>query len=169
MGFDPLSLAALGIAAASTGVSVGGAIGQNRNVKQAQEAQAAAARVQQQQLTNQAQVETVKRQSEAHLLESRLRVLAGESGLSFGGSLNDLSRQVEYDRSFNDEIAKRNLDMNLMALATGTAAQQTQLESQKQSPIFAGILGGLQGLSAGLSIASGINSLGNLSTTKGPK
>ena len=75
-----------------------------------------------------------------------MRVLAGESGVAVGGSIGDLSRQIDTDRAFNDQIAKLNLGNNLLALSTGTQAQQTQLESQRQNPLVNGLLGGLSGL-----------------------
>ncbi len=164
MGLETAAILALGIAGAGAGVV--GQVAQNKNAKAQGRALRQAQGVQQQQLVNQEQLERRKRESEASLLQSRLRVASGEMGVALGGSLMDLSRQADINLALNDEIGRINLGNSLNALSTNVQAQQIQIDSQRQSPIFAGLMGSVSGAQAGLAIGGAINSWDKLSNTK---
>jgi hypothetical protein len=159
MGLETAAVIALGLT--SAGIGAAGQIAQNKNAKAQGKALRQAQGVQQQQLVNREQLERKKREAETSLFESKLRVLAGESGIAIGGSINDLSRQNEFKRAMGDEVGRINLGNSLNALSTGVQAQQIQIDSQRQSPIFAGLLGGITGAQAGLAIGGAIKEWNN--------
>ncbi len=121
---------------------------ERRRVSAEQEAQLVRAR----QVQAQAALEEQKNFNEAHLIRSRIRVAAGESGIGLGGTYEALMRQADYDAYINSEIIKQNLSMSLTNIRRPLLQRET-------SPLFAGLSGGLGGLQSGLSMGTSITGI----------
>lgn len=154
MGMGPIAGAGLALGAAGSAAS---ASAQNSIARAQQAALHRAVGVQQQQVVDAAELERRKRLNEAAMIAGRLRVAAGDAGTGFGGSYQALQRQADYDLALNDAIAARNLRANLVAIRTGGQAQALQIAAQRTNPLLQGLLGGLSGFNAGLSIADGLD------------
>lgn len=118
---------------------------ERRRVSAEQQAQL----VQGRQVQQQADLEQKKSFNQAHLIRSRIRVAAGESGIGLGGTYLALMRQADYEEFINAEIIQQNL-------ATRLTQIQRPLLQERTSELWAGLAGGLGGLQAGLSIGSSI-------------
>lgn len=147
----------IGIGAAQGLMGIYGAYSQNRRIQNVMNADAANAQVQYGQINAAATLEQQKRSNDVHQARSRLRVLAGDSGLDFGGSFAELDRQASIDQQINDSITKENAYQNKQRVASGLSATLTQLASSSINPLTQGVQGGLSGFSTGLSIQSGLD------------
>ena len=148
-----LSIAALA-GGAGAFASAQQAKAENKASKRAAEAQNVAISVEQQQLRDQEALEKMQIQNKAHLIHSRIRVAAGESGLALGGTYQALQRQVDYDEQINQNIIAQNA-MNRLNYAASKALPTTET-----NPLIAGLIGGLQGAQSGLSLGTSIGKLG---------
>jgi hypothetical protein len=142
---DPITLAILGaiMMASMAGMS---AYTANAAAKRNEEQQAAALAMQQQQAAQQADVEAEKVKQQAHQIESRIRVAAGESGIGLGGTYQALTRQANMDESYNLGLIEQNRINAQMNIAS-----QFQ-EQPRSNPLLAGIMGGIQGANMGLNL-----------------
>lgn len=156
---DPISLTALAIGSAALGATTSamGAASQNKAIKKSMESQTQAAKIQQQQVADQAAIEREKNFRAMQQIQGRIRVSAGEAGATTGGSFNALSQQAFNDQSLNNAILMRNMTNQQAAIAAGLQANLASLSSQHQSPILSGLTGGLSGFSTGLSIGNAAN------------
>lgn len=128
----------------------------NANALASYEAQQKAAKVKAQQLSNQAAVERDKVSSQAHQIESNLRVAAGESGIGQGGTYNALARQTAIDSQREKNIINQNLEMGVEY--TASQIEPLQLVSASQyDVVFPALTGGFKGFSTGLSIGNQLN------------
>ena len=143
-----LPIAGLAIGAAGSAVA---ASSQNRAIRGSQAAQGRAFVTNASQVNEQAALEQRKRQQEARVLQSRIRVLAGESG-STGGSFAALNRQAAFDAELNQLILERNRQNQIASLASGAAANIASLQNSTTNTVLAGITGGLGGAQTGLAI-----------------
>ena len=151
-------MAGLGIAstAGMAGLSVLQASEKNKALKKAQSAAADAAGVQEQQVSDQAALERYKAINRGNLIQSRLRVAAGEAGIGLGGTYAALARQADYDAAMNDLVVGVNRRNTLASIRSGGKANIISLASQRDNPALAGITGGIQGFGLGLGLANGI-------------
>lgn len=130
---------------------------QNKATKRAAASQAESARIQTQQLRDSAAVERDKRIQEQRRISARLRVAAGESGLSLGsGTPLALQNQTQTDLNTNLGLLDQNLDSQILAVQSGAQANIHALEAQTINPLLATFTGGLSGASTGLSIGTAI-------------
>lgn len=170
-----IGLTAGTISALGTGVATAGGLAglqamqaaeKNASIKRAQEAQAKAVALQSQQITEQQAVQRNQMTNRANMIQSRLRVAAGESGLGLGGTYQALSRQADYDAAMNQKISAINAKNNIANVRSGGAANIAGLQGQMDNPALAGIMGGVQGFGLGLGLANSIGGIANsLSTT----
>ena len=119
------------------------------------DAQTRAARTQATQIYRSAQLEKEKTLARHHLIESRIRVAAGESGIGLGGTYEALERQADYDASRNVDIIMENAAMGARA-----AMSQVPVKAPSINPLVAGFMGALQGGMSGLSIVSSVSGMG---------
>jgi|GEM_PF-3703287 len=157
----PELVALAGAAAATqTGLTLFTANEQNKAIQDAQNANAQAAAVRNQQLVNQSALEKAKQQRQAAQIEARIRVAAGQAGTSSSsGTFAALLQQADTDSALNLDILDTNLQTQLAASNAGQQADATRLQSSAQNPLLAGISGALSGTSTGLSLAGGIQQL----------
>lgn len=148
----PVATTGLGIAS-----SAAAAAGTNRSIRASMRSQSVAAQAQQRQLVAQTADEQRKNVSQVQALIGRIRAGGGEAGIGTGGTMAALERQAIFDAALNDEILNQNLANNLASVRSGYQANAAQTASQARNPIFDGFLGGVQGLTAGLQIADGID------------
>jgi hypothetical protein len=148
---DPLTLG-LGLGIVSAGASFYGsaqqAKAQEEYTKQSYAAQLKAITANQVQIREQESVEKYKIQNQAHLIASRIRASAGESGIGFGGSYQALLRQTDYDEMMNIEIIRRNAAAKLQGLVV------EPVRTQPFSPLLDAFSGGVSGFSTGLQIGN---------------
>lgn len=153
----------IGLAIASAALSAGAgtftAVSQNQAVKRQQSAVRRAAKVQQTQMAAAAELEREKRFQEARQVQARIRVASGESGLGIGGTTAALIRQADIDRAANEEIARKNLAMNLENVQSQAQATIAGLGGNLVNPIIQGVRGGIGGFDTGLRIGGSIRSL----------
>lgn len=163
-----IGLTAGTISALGTGVATAGGLAalqatqaaeKNASLKRAQEAQAKAVALQSQQITEQQAVQRNQMTNRANLLQSRLRVAAGESGLGLGGTYQALARQTDYDAAMNQRISAINAKNAILNVRSGGRANIAQLQGQMDNPALAGIMGGVQGFGLGLGLANGIGGI----------
>lgn len=128
----------------------------NKNAQARADAQRKSAEVRSQQLADQAQVERQKVSRQAHRIESRLRVAAGESGMGQGDSFNAMMRQVGFDESTEIGIINQNLKSGLDYVASSIEPVQKTIAPQTDV-MFSGLTGGMQGFSTGLNIYGQMN------------
>lgn len=161
---DPVSATLLAIGTAGGAASSAAAASQqNRNIERSMQSQVNAANTQQQQLVDQSALERIKNIRQAQQIQGRIRVSAGERGIAYSsGSIGALQRQGDYDASLNDAIIGRNLSNQIARVRSGAQANLTALASSQQSPILAGLMGGVQGLQTGLSIGAAVDNIGQL-------
>ena len=144
----------LGVAGAGMGAFASATQASDFNKAERQRVQAAqqVQRVQTKQVQRQAAVEQTKSMNRAHLIRSRIRVAAGESGIGLGGTYEALVRQTDIDQAFNEDIIQQNLFAKLGMI-------RQPLIQREVSPLMAGLSGGLGGLGSGLSIGTSIASI----------
>ena len=133
---------------------------QNEAMADAAEAQGWAAKeaaeLEMGQAAEQNAIERQKRVSQARLLQSRLRVAAGEAGIGMGGTYQAINRQIGVDTALNQNIATRRMLQNYKGSQAVFSSRIAGMDSFRPSPIVEGFLGGMQGLSTGLSIGTSI-------------
>lgn len=171
----------LGIASAAAGAAASRS--QNKAIQATQRANqqgAAAAQrsaidatnLQRNQLAKQTSLERSKAAAEYARMRGRLRVVQSDSG--FGGTADDIERQLDFDAALNDRILVDNFGSNLRRIDQGLAAETTRidsqlnnvvasLQSQRQSPFLTAFSGGVSGLGTGLAIGGGLKDIGAIS------
>lgn len=122
--------------------------------KDVRNAQTAAARTQAKQVYRQADLEKQKTLQRHHLIESRIRVAAGESGMGLGGTYLALERQDDIDAGRDIAIIMENAQMGARGAMSQIGAKPPTI-----NPLISGMLGFVQGAQSGLSI---VNSGANL-------
>lgn len=127
---------------------------QNRAIRRSQESAQRAASVQTRQVTQQNQVEKLRRLREAGQLRGRLRVAAGGSGFTTSGSFARIEQQIDTDLNLNLGILENNLSNNINAIQSGLDVQTAGLQSGVSNPLVSAFTGLLGGASTGLSIVS---------------
>lgn len=153
---DPVTAAVVigGLTAATSAVQ---ASQQNDAAKDAEKAQRRAAATQTKQLEDAATVEREKRIQEQRRISARLRVAAGESGLSLGsGTSLALQNQTESDLDRNLGLIDQNLENQSLRVQSGAEANIASLQSSLQNPLLSGFSGGLGGASTGLQIGGAL-------------
>ena len=153
---DPVTWTVLAIGIAGAATSAAGAMAQNRAIEKSMDAQAKGAGTQQQQLADQAALEKMKTMRTMQQLQGRVRVAAGESGATTGGSFAALENQARFDAGLNNAIIGRNLVNQQALVRSGFQANMAQLQSQQQNPLLSAFSGGMQGLQAGLAIGNAL-------------
>ncbi len=162
----PLIIGGIG-AAGGAGLSLMQAGRQNSAMSRAMDAQARSAGIQQKQIANQSFVQQQETMRQARQLEGRIRVAAGEAGATFGGSFAAMSNQSAFDAARNQQIIRSNATMQQQAVRTGAEANIASLAAQYKDPIISGLMGGMQGLSAGLAIGGVVSQIGQLMNAGG--
>ncbi|MFA4972304.1 MAG: hypothetical protein WC683_06800 [bacterium] len=149
---EPISWAILAaiMMASMAGTS---AVMANQAAKRNEEAQQAALALQQKQAADQASVEAEKVEQQAHQMESRIRVAAGESGIGLGGTFEALTRQTRMDESWNLNIINQNMRNAQLGIASQFQPQP------RTNPLLAGIMGGLQGANMGMNLSSNLSGI----------
>lgn len=155
------ALIAGGTSLITAGTSAYAAREQNKALEKAMDSEAAAAGVAQQQLAMQTGQQQEARIREANQLAARIRVARGEAGVGTGGSTAAVLRQVDTDAARDLDTLDTNYLFGVKRVRSGAAAQLDQLEAQTTNPLVAAFLGGLQGGTAGLQIAGGLEQLRN--------
>jgi hypothetical protein len=156
--FDPVSLA-LGAGMSLFGaVTSASAADSNNNALAEQGANATtAAGLNAEQLVAQRKLDRLKKNNERGQIVGRIRVAAAENGVGSGGSTAALERQALINESIDNQTADLNLKNQLRGLSIGLQSNLISLNSQMQSPLLAGIGGGLTGFTTGLQIGNTIN------------
>jgi hypothetical protein len=129
---------ALPLAIANAGISAFGAQQQNQ-------ANRRSARIRGAQLTEAADLDKRRRGNEAQQIRSRLRLIAAENGVGFGGSFADLERQADIDEQLNLAAIDRNLYFERRNI-------NSQVEASFRNPLLSAFTGALGGYSTGLQI-----------------
>lgn len=164
MGADPVTLT---IAAISAAASTAGAVSGNSAIRRSERAAVDAARIERTQIKAQRDLEREKRALELDRVRSRQRVLAANAGQSIDGSFGLLMDQSVLDAGINQRISDANYAAQGARVQSQLAAQFASLERGRQSPILAGVQGGLQGLVIGNSISSLFGSGGSAALADG--
>lgn len=134
-----------------------GAVSQNERISQVMNTNADAAEAEYAQIDNAATLEMKKRHIDVHRARSRLRVLAGDSGLDFGGSFAVLDRAAGIDEQINNAIIQENAQATKRRIASGLAADFARAQAGAMNPLSTALQGGLSGFSTGLQIGNGID------------
>lgn len=149
--------AGLGIAQGLMGVY--GAYSQNRRIQEIMDLNAQAAGVEYNQIDTAAALEIQKRHLDVHRARSRLRVLAADSGLDFGGSYAELDQQAAQNESINNAITQENAYVAKQKIASGLQAGFLVDQSKALNPFTTGLTGALSGIGTGLQIGGAIDKL----------
>ncbi len=163
MGAEAITLSIAAISAAS---ATAGAVSANSGIRRAERAAVQANQIERNQLKAQRDLEREKRALELDRVRSRQRVLAANAGQSIDGSFGLLMDQAVLDYGINQRIADANYAARGARSQSELAAQFANLERGRQSPLFAGIQGGIQGYLAGNAI-SGLVSGGGAAAAGG--
>lgn len=151
---------ALLIMAGTTALGAGTSFMQARSANEAAEARVEAeqraAEIQAKQLETQAAFDKEEVTRKAHLIESSIRVAAGESGIGEGGTFNALITELSLNVNRNLGIIDVNELMNIQRVKSGVSPK-----APSASPFLAGFAGGLGGLSAGLSLTTNAMTIGD--------
>ncbi len=154
MGLETLAIIGLAVGAASGAAgSFMQASQANKSARAQADAQRRAIRLQQKQVQQQAAQEREKIVQRAQLIESRIRVAAGESGIGLGGTYEALQRQSDIDAYKNADIVTRNAVMAMERASSEYNPPQTQ------NPLLAMIFGGMSGAASGLRIAGDVGGM----------
>lgn len=154
---DPITIA-VAVGGLLAGTSAVQASQQNKAIKKAEGAQRRSAAVQTKQLEDAASLEREKRIMEQRRINSRLRVAAGESGLSLGtGTSMALQNQTMADLDRNLGLIDQNLRNQTLRVQSGADANIASLQSSRQNMLLSGISGGLDGALTGLQIGGAID------------
>ncbi len=150
-GIDPLTFAIFGPQAAAVERQ-----NRQRSERFAQQARIINKQTRQQMAIAQqkAQVEQSKAINKANLIQSRLRVAAGESGIGYGGTFDALTRQVDFDTDINLRISNQNLSNRIRSLRLGTAASLISARPLSQSVELAALSSGVEAFQTGLSLGA---------------
>ena len=147
------SLLAAALGAVSTYATVDAANKQNKATSDAMQIAAKNATQQQKAVVAQAQLEKEKRLREAQTIRGKLRVATAESGIGFGGTVDALNRQLDYDVSKSLGVLEQNKQNQLQSIRSGGQADLASLAGTFRSPALEGLVGGLRTIQTGLSIA----------------
>lgn len=147
----------VGGAAVGTGLGIIGANDNNRAVKRQMNAQrdAAGQELELQGRVTEAQKERIRRDNAR--IQGLIAVSAAERGVGSGGTTEAQRLSADSDAGFN----RTTIDTNRYAAGQRTLAQlrsaTESLKSQMVNPFLAGLQGGMQGLSTGISIENAMN------------
>lgn len=158
----PVALAISSAAAVGTAAtSVAGAISQRRQAQQAKANAARSAGIQAAQVRSAADLEREKAFRDLQRLRASVRVAGANAGVSTDGSFGDLLQQSQTDAALNEIITRQNEQNNLLRIASGFEATQSELNARSQNAILAGFNGLLNGAQTGLSLYSANNAVLN--------
>ncbi len=148
-------------AVASASAAAASAYSQNQAVKRSITSARRAAAVQTNQVNRQALVEAKKKMAEAERTRGRVRVAAAAAGTVVdGSSYETVLNQVELNSAVEQSIIEQNRRDAVARITSGGNAQLADLQSRMQNVGISAFNGGLAGLTAGLQINSGLQSLG---------
>jgi len=147
---------AAGAAVAGAAVAGASAIAQNQANQRTAKAQRNAYEVQDAQLKARARQERLKAQRTADVLRGRLRAGTAESGAVIDPT-SSLFTQLSQDEIQNLNIIDENVLNQRNAARAGSQINLADIESRYQNPLFAGLQGGVAGLSTGLAIGGYAN------------
>jgi hypothetical protein len=150
---------AIGTAAAGTATSAVQAAQRNQAIEASRKSQKRAARIQSEQVENQAEQRREQLADKTAQIQGRIRVAKAESGVGMGGTTAALQRETALQRGENLATIDENLRRQQQAIQSGAAANLAQLGAEQQSPALSGFQGGLGGLQTGLAIGGGLNQL----------
>jgi hypothetical protein len=169
MAFGILPVLAIGSAAFSAATSFAMAQAQNRAIAAAQRAQVDAAVAQQRMLAEQAGLEQLRNERQAAQILGRIRAQSADAGISLNsGSVRALESQAVSDLALNNTVVEQNFASQVDYVRSGGQANLAALSAQTQSPLLAGIGGGIGGFQTGLSIGGAVQEFGRLSATPRP-
>jgi hypothetical protein len=134
-----------------------GAYTQNQRIQGVMDANAASAATEFAQIDSAASLETQKRHLDVHRARSRLKVLAADSGLDFGGGFAELDQQAAASEQINDAITQENAYMTKQRIASQLRASFLGDQSKGLNPVFTGLSGALSGIGTGLQIGGGLD------------
>ena len=166
MGVETIAIGlALGGSALGTFSSVEQARKQNAAAKKSEKAANNAAAVQAKQLTEQEAQQRAQRIQEARRLRASLLAAGGASGfdLSSGDFTDSVGASDAYAAQDLDTLAT-NLQSNLARVYSGLDAQLISIDASKRSVGGDALVGGLSGLSGGLSLGQNVDSILNAKT-----
>ena len=126
---------------------------QNKAAEARQDAAEEAARIQSIQLGEVAAADKAEVTLEAEVIQGRIRVAAGESGIGTGGSAAAIALAADLAEKRSLSAIDRKLGLDIRSLESRIPRAATT------SPFLAGALGALGGVSSGLSIASNIKGI----------
>lgn len=155
MSFDPFTVAAVATAAGAGGGGISALTG-NRSIDAGIASVNESARTSLSQLAAKASLEKRQQIADAQRVLGRIRVARAESGNTLDGA----DRQTRIDSAGNVATIRSNYANGTARVLSERDAAISQLSSQRQNPLLAGLVGGLQGLSTGLTLSSGLTSLG---------
>ena len=163
---------AIGGALAGAGTSAAQAVSRNRAIERSAASQYQATTIENNQLAAQANQTKLQRSQEAQRLRALAIVQASGRGVSTdSGSVKLWQQQALLDEARNRTTIDTNLQYQTDRNTSAYNANAASLKSQSRDPFLDTFLGGLQGLSTGLSIASGVEKItapGPLTNVTGP-
>lgn len=113
-----------------------------------------------------ASMERYKRQNEANAIIARLAVAGAERGVGTGGTAAAIAASEAYNATIDNAITNRNAEYRAARVASEAEANITSVMSRNVNPLLAAFTGGLNGITAGLSIGGAIQSLRGTTTTE---
>ena len=155
MSFDPFTVAAVATAIGA-GSETYSAYEGNKQADRAIASTEDSARVSLSQFASKAALERKQQVTDAERILGRIRVAKGESGNTLGGQ----ERQTRIDSRTNIATINTNLGNNVNRINSERDAAVAGLKAKKQNLLLSGFLGGLQGLSTGLTLGAGLSELG---------
>lgn len=156
----PMLAAILATSAASAAAGGMQAHKANKDAKRSQQAAREAAIHGMREQGRAGMLERQKLQNRAHLIRSRLRVSAGEAGLTSGTTYSAMLRQADFDARANQAVADRNTAGQILGTQYQTMSQVANLESRKRNVAIDTTSGAVRGGSSGLSLGLGLKQAG---------
>ncbi len=159
---DPFTMTALAVGGAVAGAasSAYAASQKNTAIRRSMDSAHEATVIQNNQELAQAQQTKLSRSQEGSRLRALAVVNAAERNVDpNSGSAALIEQQALIDEATNRSTIDTNLKYGGLRNTSQYNATTTSLRSQGQSPVLQGLLGGLQGLSTGLSIGQGLDRL----------
>ena len=158
-GIEPLVFAAVA-GGLGTGLGAMQASQRNDSIRKQANNQQDAARLQAQQLAERRSQQLEQNRREAAALRGRLLASSAERGGMGGGSSSDaLGFSIDGSFARANRATETNYNNALQQVRLGTQSSIDQLFANYQSPVLAGLSGGLQGSLTGLQINQGYNQL----------
>jgi hypothetical protein len=141
---------------AATGATLGviGAVDTNKKIKRQQDSTVQAGAIQGDQAAAALSLEELKAARENRRTIGSLRVAASQAGSSDVGSYAALINEATINAAENDAVGVGNTGRGLLNLDTSVRAKLDALQSQKEDPLMAGIMGAVGGAQTGLSLDS---------------